>query len=354
MPHPFHLLAVGGLWFNKNAYYLKSDLEQRHMKKIFTLIAAVLVAALIAYKSGLFTAGITITSINPDTASPGQTIVLAGIGLDVAPQQTVVMFGNLSVRPESVTPEAITVVVPKGAMSGLLTIVAGEVVSNQRFIRIEAAKPGQMPPGHPPTAGKDGLPEGHPPMGEQDGMPSGHPPMAGQQQANPHGGGMMGQGAENETGSAHQFWQTKDARDFIDFTLPAADGTSVTLSKNLGSVVLINFWATWCEPCLAEVPSLERLTKRAEKLGLKVFAVSVDKSFEEIKKALPDTKLNVLLDADSSVAAKYGTVKFPETWVIDKEGKIIARFIGSRDWDSPVFVRFFELINQGGGLPEGM
>lgn len=306
------------------------------MKRIFAVTTLVAVLLLIAYKSGLLSPGITLTAIVPDSARPGETVTLGGKGLALAPEQTTIFFGNIPTRPSSVTENAITVVVPQGAASGLVTVAAGSTVSNARFLQI--------------TGGGGELPHGHPPMGGMGGM-MGMGGMTGKQQMNPSGDAESGgHGAE----SAHQFWRSEDARDYVDFTLPTADGSTLHLKDHIGSLILVNFWATWCKPCLEEVPSLERLTARAERLGLKVLAVSVDKSFEEIKKALPDVKLNILLDPEGEVAKSYGTEKFPETWVIDAKGKIVARFIGSRDWDSPTFVRFFEVISGEEGMPEGM
>ena len=122
--------------------------------------------------------------------------------------------------------------------------------------------------------------------------------------------------------------------------------------------MLVNFWASWCAPCLEEIPSLLRMQKAMPKDKLTVLAVTVDTSWADAHKAIkPDADLLVLMDKDASVAKSYGTVKFPESFVVDAKGNIIAKFIGSRTWDSPLFQRYFETVipgmSDGGGMPAG-
>ena len=149
--------------------------------------------------------------------------------------------------------------------------------------------------------------------------------------------------------TAHVFYPKKERQRAKPFELKDPKGTLRKLEDYKGKVLVLNFWATWCPPCMEEVPSLERLTQSAEgqKDDLVVLAVSVDKSAADIEKALPNLKLNVALDPEGTVAEQYGTTKFPETYIIDRQGEIVAKFIGARNWDSPVFQNYLRMIIAG-------
>jgi len=306
------------------------------MKQIFAIIAVALVVLLIVIKMGVFSRTVSLDGISPDGATPGELITLTGIGLDSNPSQTLVFFNHLNVVPEKVVSNGIAVRVPQGATSGLVYAVVGNEKTNEKFFQINSAN-GAMPAGHPDIKQMGSMQQ------QNAGMQQEQPGMAAK------AGNPMASGS-----NAHEFYDADKAKEFMDFELPDEAGKKVKLSDFKGEVVLLHFWATWCKPCMQEVPSLERLTGRSDSMGLKVLAVSVDNSFEDIKKTMPDIKLNVLLDSERKVATKYGTLKFPETWVIDKNGKIVARFIGSRNWDSPTFVRFFSILLKNGTVPSGM
>lgn len=110
-----------------------------------------------------------------------------------------------------------------------------------------------------------------------------------------------------------------------DFELKGYDGNPVRLSSLRGRVVLLNFWATWCETCTVEEPSLKRLAERmkARNRPFTLLAVSVDENWDVIRQHFPEgTAMTVLLDKERAVPAKYGTEKFPESFLIDPEGNI--------------------------------
>lgn len=120
-----------------------------------------------------------------------------------------------------------------------------------------------------------------------------------------------------------------------DFTITDAQRT-VTLSQMRGKPVLLNFWASWCAPCVEEMPSLVHLQKV---LGNKVtvLAVSVDADDNAYKQFVRDHNIDVLTVRDPKQVANslYGTFKFPETYLIDKDGVIRRKFIGAIDWTNP-------------------
>jgi thiol-disulfide isomerase/thioredoxin len=116
------------------------------------------------------------------------------------------------------------------------------------------------------------------------------------------------------------------------------EGREVALSSFKGRVVVVNFWATWCPPCLAELPSLDRLHRALSRDGLAVLAVSVDERDPEVLSFVKERglTLSVLRDRGGAEAArKLGVDSYPTTFVIDGAGRLRARYLGVADWDLP-------------------
>ena len=126
-----------------------------------------------------------------------------------------------------------------------------------------------------------------------------------------------------------------------DFTVKDSDRT-VTLGQYKGQVVVLNFWATWCPPCIEEMPSLVRMQQRMQAKGVTVLAVSVDVDESNYKRFLRDHGVNLLTvrDPDQKSNSLYGTSKFPETYVIDRGGVVRRKFIGAVDWTEPEIIDF--------------
>lgn len=122
------------------------------------------------------------------------------------------------------------------------------------------------------------------------------------------------------------------------FTLSATDQRSVSLADYRGKVVLVHFWATWCPPCVEEMPKLEQLYREFLGTDLNILAVSVDDGGAP---AVTDfmrknrLSLTALLDPGRTVAGRYGTFKFPETYVLDRSGTVRYKVIGPLDWMAP-------------------
>jgi cytochrome c biogenesis protein CcmG, thiol:disulfide interchange protein DsbE len=117
-----------------------------------------------------------------------------------------------------------------------------------------------------------------------------------------------------------------------DFTLPDLGGKMVSLQQLRGRPVLVSFFATWCPPCVEEAPSLEALARR---IGDKatVLVVSVDEDFEALKRFYAGgTSAVVVRDESKKVPEKFGTTKFPESFLLDAGGKVRYAFINKRDW----------------------
>jgi cytochrome c biogenesis protein CcmG/thiol:disulfide interchange protein DsbE len=126
-----------------------------------------------------------------------------------------------------------------------------------------------------------------------------------------------------------------------DFTVHDSDRT-VTLSQLKGQVVVLNFWATWCPPCIEEMPSLMEMQQRMKSKGVTVLAVSVDADESSYHQFLKEHNVNLLSvrDADMKSNSLYGTSKFPETYIIDRNGVVRRKFIGSVDWMEPEVLDF--------------
>ena len=133
-----------------------------------------------------------------------------------------------------------------------------------------------------------------------------------------------------------------------DFTLRALDGAEQSLSSLRGRVVLLNFWATWCKPCEDEMPAMQRLHAALAGPDFELLAVSVDEGDAEVR-AFRDRlglRFPILLDPEKRAAGAYQTFRFPESWLIDRDGTVVARYIGPREWDDPLYVeRIRKLID---------
>lgn len=126
-----------------------------------------------------------------------------------------------------------------------------------------------------------------------------------------------------------------------DFTVKDAD-RQVTLSQLRGQVVVLNFWATWCPPCVEETPSLLQMQQKLRDKGVVVLAVSVDADESAYRRFLKDHNVNLLTVRDVGQKSNnlYGTIRFPETYIIDRKGVVRRKFIGAVDWNSPEITDF--------------
>jgi peroxiredoxin len=121
-----------------------------------------------------------------------------------------------------------------------------------------------------------------------------------------------------------------------DFALKDYAGREVKLSSLRGNVVLVNFWATWCQTCVVEMPSMEKLVTKMRGKPFRLLAVSVDDDWDAIRKFFAKgTPIDVLLDTARETPKRYGTDKFPESFVVDKEGNVRYYVISDRDWAQP-------------------
>lgn len=139
------------------------------------------------------------------------------------------------------------------------------------------------------------------------------------------------------------------------FTLPDLKGKMHGLPE--GEVILLNFWATWCPPCRKEMPSMAELHRKYAEKGLKVVAVSVDRDADDLSAFVREYKLpfQVLHDADSSVSHSYGVFRYPETFLIDRQGQVRYHLVGAVEWTAEPITKSIEgLLNESGANKAGV
>ena len=125
------------------------------------------------------------------------------------------------------------------------------------------------------------------------------------------------------------------------------DGRTLNLGALQGTPVLLNLWATWCAPCVKEMPSFETLYRRFRSQGLTVLAVSLDKDRSaKVQEFVDKYKLSfpVLLDTEGVAEKLYPSFTIPFTYVIDKQGRVAARIDGAKDWESPETFKAIEYL----------
>lgn len=144
-----------------------------------------------------------------------------------------------------------------------------------------------------------------------------------------------------------------------DFELPDLNGKPVRLSSFRGKTVFLNFWTLTCKPCLHEMPSIAELAQVVKRRGdMVVLSVSTDEVPDDVRDALKvalagaEPSFPVLLDPEAKIVReRYGTRLFPETWIIDPDGIIRARFDRALDWSSSLVVEVGEMVKRPGGCP---
>ncbi|MDR0643734.1 MAG: TlpA family protein disulfide reductase [Treponema sp.] len=138
-------------------------------------------------------------------------------------------------------------------------------------------------------------------------------------------------------------------RSITDFSLTLLNGDRVRLGGLRGKVVFLNFWATWCPPCRAEMPSMELLYQRFKGKGLEFLAVDLMEDRDDVADFINANKLTfpVAIDTDGSASGSYSTGYIPTTFIIDRDSNIIAATVGGKNWNTPaVFAAFESLLGK--------
>jgi thiol-disulfide isomerase/thioredoxin len=158
------------------------------------------------------------------------------------------------------------------------------------------------------------------------------------------------------------------------FSLPTLEGGQISLEGLRGKVVYVNLWATWCAPCRDEAPALKRLYEEVHDEGFEIVAIAVpdpkqrpdgtpiplteaeDQVFRQKVQAFREEfelGFPIALDADREIYRDYGATGVPETYLVDREGKVSEAYIGPRDWSDPRYARAIRALLGPGANPDG-
>ncbi len=131
-----------------------------------------------------------------------------------------------------------------------------------------------------------------------------------------------------------------------DFSLPDLDGKIHRLSTYRGKVVVVNFWATWCPPCLEEMPSMQRAWELMQKEGMLLLAINVGEDEDQVFTFSGEYEVEfpLLLDTSSAVINSWPVLGLPTTYVIDPLGRFAYRAIGGRQWDDPELLKTIQSL----------
>ena len=121
-----------------------------------------------------------------------------------------------------------------------------------------------------------------------------------------------------------------------DFTVSTPGGATFRLADQRGKVVMVNFWATWCPPCLEEMPAMERLYRKHKDAGFTLVAISVDADPKKVTPFVSEHKLTMPIGVDPKMdlASTYGVRALPSSFIVGRDGNLAALAIGPRHWDN--------------------
>src|SRR5215472_8429881 len=131
-----------------------------------------------------------------------------------------------------------------------------------------------------------------------------------------------------------------------EFSVVATNGKTITAKDFGGKLMILNFWATWCQPCVQEVPSLDNLQRQLGPKGLVVLGVSVDKDQQAYRDFLAKFHVSypTAMDPSQAINTKYGTVQFPESYLIDTSGHVVEKIVGEANWSAPQMIEHVQSL----------
>ena len=128
------------------------------------------------------------------------------------------------------------------------------------------------------------------------------------------------------------------------FTLTADNGRTVSLPNFGGKLLLLNFWASWCGPCVEETPSLSKLAQEYASKGVVVLGISVDKNPQAYQQFLQKYSPGFLTARDLKIHEDYGTYMYPETYIIDAKGHVVMKIAEAADWMNPRVTQYIDSL----------
>ncbi len=136
-----------------------------------------------------------------------------------------------------------------------------------------------------------------------------------------------------------------------DFKIVTEDGKTVSRSDFGGKVLVLNFWATWCPPCIEELPTLDAFQREFGPQGVVVLGVSIDRNEKLYRQFLERNPLSFKIgrDPEANISASYGTFQYPESYIIDRSGKVTQKIISSQNWMDPLFLSSIKSMLGTGG-----
>lgn len=130
------------------------------------------------------------------------------------------------------------------------------------------------------------------------------------------------------------------------FTITTDQGPTISRADFKGKLLVLNFWASWCAPCIEEWPSLNTFAQQYKDKGVTVLAVSIDRNEKKYREFLAKGKPQFLTarDPESNLPASYGTFLVPETYIIDQQGKVLYKVAQAQNWSDPAFLNYFQSL----------
>lgn len=129
-----------------------------------------------------------------------------------------------------------------------------------------------------------------------------------------------------------------------DFSIATDTGRTVSLPDFGGKVLVLNFWASWCQPCAQETPSLSRFAQTYAPKGVVVLALSVDKDAKAYSAFLQKYRPAFLTARDSKLHEDFGTYMYPETYIIDAKGRVLKKIAEGADWNDPSVTQYIDSL----------
>jgi len=135
----------------------------------------------------------------------------------------------------------------------------------------------------------------------------------------------------------------------VEIRLKDLNGKPVSLSDFRGKIVFLNFWTTWCYACRIEMPDMQKLHQKFKNKDFAIVTINLQESVSQVKQFFKDFKLTftALLDSDGEVGAHFMITAIPTTFILDKEGIIIGKVMGPREWDGKKAFALFEHLTNG-------